>query len=168
MNLLAEPQGWCDEAADEHVAFVESRLPDENERLAFWRFSRQYYRSLAHPSQLVPKIQATDFRLLESTEKLGEFITEFSPLVSAGQCRIPLGGFRGMSIDFVPRFWMVEMVESWEKWREMSNLDGYGNLAPSTYFSIAKCCLKDRSGRMNPGVSVHAFVTPPAEGYCLS
>ncbi|KAI9829181.1 MAG: hypothetical protein M1826_005776 [Phylliscum demangeonii] len=37
-------------------------------------------------------------------------------------------------------------------WRKMSQSDGDGELAPSCYFCITKCPLKDGSGRQNPGI----------------
>lgn len=134
------------------IEFFKSHLPERQERLAFWNFYRQRDRALAHHSTVIPMIRATDFRLIESTKKLNHHFSKFCSLVDRDSV-VPIGHFRGRSIDFIPRAYMIEMVDNWAQWRKMSQLDGHGDLAPTNYFCITKCRVEDGHGRTNPGVS---------------
>lgn len=138
--------------AGSRVDFYKVHLSNPDEERAFYQFDSEHRRFLAHPSQVIARIRATDFRLVESTNKLSQYFTEISGLIHSEECRFPLGRFRKMSLDFVPYSYMAEMVDSWEKWMEMSKQDGQGNLAPAEFLCITKCRHEDGSHRMNPGV----------------
>ena len=78
------PPASADETAGSRVDFYKSHLLDPNEEMAFYKFDREHHRFLAHPSQVIARIRATDFRLVESTKKLSQYFTEISSLTLSG------------------------------------------------------------------------------------
>ena len=142
------PDRTC--TGEARFAFFRSRLSDLAEQAAFWRFYKQYLSVMAAPHQLIPKICETDYRLLESGRKLGEYVRRFSTLAFAGS--IPLGRAQQTQLDLIPRPEMIELWDNLPRWREMSNSDGQGQVAPAAYFCITKCRVEDGSRRWNPGV----------------
>ncbi|KAI9825169.1 MAG: hypothetical protein M1826_007094 [Phylliscum demangeonii] len=78
----------------ELIAYQESRA----RRLAGLR-----PRSSVPPSSVISTIHATTgFRYVDSTKRLENFMTQFATTRSGPECRVPLGFFRQMPMDFIP------------------------------------------------------------------
>ncbi|KAI9807712.1 MAG: hypothetical protein M1826_004551 [Phylliscum demangeonii] len=103
-------------------------------------------RSSVPPSTVISMLHATTgFRYVDSTKTLNQFMSQFSTFRSGPECRVPLGFFHRMPLDFVVRSPMIDMFNTQDKWFKLSTLDGHGPLAPAEYFCIAKCRLQDGS-----------------------
>ncbi|KAI9793443.1 MAG: hypothetical protein M1816_000337 [Peltula sp. TS41687] len=146
---------------DSRSAFFASRL-NADELLAFRKLSLQLPHEWAHPSRMIPRIRATQFRLPTSTEQLAKYIARLGTV----HCSVPLGRFQGMAINFAPRSFMMELSDQREKWQNLGKFEAYGKLASTEYFCITLCTLKDGSGRFNPGVR-DIFFQLAIQGECL-